>query len=186
MSESLIVITGGPGAGKSTLLEHLHRQHGLNVVEEGGRAIIREQLARGGDALPWANREAFCQAMFEHALTTYERALDAGGLWLFDRGLPDVLGYARLCGLPAPEELQIAARKLRYGPTVFLAPAWEAIYLNDAERRQDFAEAQHTAAIMAEVYDELGYRVLQLPCTDLETRVAFVLDALRTPAHAPH
>lgn len=186
MSESLIVITGGPGAGKSTLLDHLHRQHGLNIVEEGGRAIIREQLASGGDALPWANREAFCQEMFEHALTTRARALDGGGLWLFDRGLPDVLGYARLCGLSVLEELQIAARKLRYGRTVFLAPAWEAIYRNDAERRQDFTEAQRTATIMAEVYEGLGYRVLQLPCTDLEARAAFVLEALRTPTHDTH
>ena len=113
MSESLIVITGGPGAGKSTLLDHLHRHYGLNIVEEGGRAIIREQLVRGGDALPWANRGAFCREMFEHALTTRAQVLDGGGLCLFDRGMPDVLGYARLCGIPVPEELQIAARKLR-------------------------------------------------------------------------
>lgn len=175
MSESLIVITGGPGAGKSTLLDHLRRHHGLNVVEEGGRAIIREQLARGGDALPWANRDAFCREMFEHALTTRARALDAGGQWLFDRGLPDVLGYARLCGLAPPERLERAAREQRYGSTVFLAPAWEAIYRNDAERRQDFAEAQRTAAVMAEVYEDLGYRVLELPLGSLEDRATFIL-----------
>ena len=113
--------------------------------------------------------------MFEHALTTREQALDSGGLWLFDRGLPDVLGYARLCGLAVPEELQIAARKLRYARTVFLAPAWEAIYRNDAERRQDFAEAQRTAAMMAKVYEELGYRLLELPLGGLEERAEFVL-----------
>ncbi|OBY92905.1 ATPase [Pseudomonas sp. AU11447] len=175
MPESLIVITGGPGAGKSTLLDHLHRHHGLNIVEEGGRAIIREQLASGGNALPWANREAFCQEMFEHALATRARALDSGGLWLFDRGLPDVLGYARLCGLPIPEALVTAAQELRYGQTVFLAPAWEAIYHNDAERRQGFAEAQRTAAMMAEVYEELGYRVLELPLCSLRSRAEFVL-----------
>ncbi|MCJ1879864.1 AAA family ATPase [Pseudomonas nitroreducens] len=184
MPESLIVITGGPGAGKSTLLDHLHQHHGLSVVEEGGRAIIREQLARGGDALPWANRVAFCQAMFEHALTTRQRALAAGGPWLFDRGLPDVLGYARLCGLPIPEALVTAARELRYGRTVFLAPAWEAIYHNDAERRQDFIEAQRTAVVMAEVYEELGYRVVRLPLADLTERAAFVLEALGTAHHA--
>ncbi|MFK8397144.1 ATP-binding protein [Pseudomonas sp. BGr12] len=184
MSESLIVITGGPGAGKSTLLDHLHQHHGLNAVEEGGRAIIREQLARGGDALPWANREAFCREMFEHALTTRERALDTGGLWLFDRGLPDVLGYARLCGLPIPEALETAAREQRYGQTAFLAPAWEAIYRNDAERRQDFIEARRTAAMMAQVYEALGYRVVQLPLASLEERAAFVLEVLGTAHHA--
>jgi predicted ATPase len=184
MSESLIVITGGPGAGKSTLLDHLHQHHGLNVVEEGGRAIIREPLAHGGDALPWANREAFCREMFEHALTTREQALAAGGLWLFDRGLPDVLGYARLCGLPVPAALKTAARELRYGQTVFLAPAWQAIYHNDAERRQDFAEAQRTAAVMAEVYEGLGYRVVPLPLAGLTERAAFVLEVLGAAHHA--
>lgn len=184
MSESLIVITGGPGAGKSTLLDHLHRHHGLNVVEEGGRAIIREQLACAGDALPWANREAFCQAMFDHARTTRERALEAGGLWLFDRGLPDVLGYARLCGLSIPEPLETAVQELRYRRTVFLAPAWEAIYRNDAERRQDFSEAQLTAAAMAEVYEGLGYHIVQLPLAGLEERAAFVLEVLGTAHHA--
>jgi predicted ATPase len=184
MSEFLIVITGGPGAGKSTLLDHLHQHHGLNIVEEGGRAIIREQLARGGDALPWAIRTGFCLAMFEHALATRAQALDAGGLWLFDRGLPDVLGYARLCGLPVPAPLKTAARELRYGQIVFLAPAWEAIYCNDPERRQDFAEAQRTAAVMAEVYEALGYRVVPLPLAGLEERAAFVLEVLGTAHHA--
>ncbi|TLP78257.1 ATP-binding protein [Pseudomonas nitroreducens] len=184
MSESLIVITGGPGAGKSTLLDHLHQHHGLNVVEEGGRAIIREQLAHGGDALPWTDREAYCRKMFEHALTTREQALAAGGLWLFDRGLPDVLGYARLCGLPVPEALQTAAEALRYRRTVFLAPAWKAIYRNDAERRQDFIEAQRTAAVMAEVYEQWGYRVVRLPLAGLEERAAFVLEVLGTVHHA--
>ncbi|MBB4862735.1 putative ATPase [Pseudomonas nitritireducens] len=184
MSESLIVITGGPGAGKSTLLDYLHQYHGLNVIEEGGRAIIRQQLAMGADALPWANREAFCQAMFEHALTTREQALAAGGLWLFDRGLVDVLGYARLCGLPVPVELETAARELRYGPTVFLAPPWEAIYRQDAERRQDFTEARRTAAVMARVYEELGYRIVRLPLAGLEERAAFVLESLGTAHHA--
>lgn len=184
MSESLIVITGGPGAGKSTLLDHLHQHHGLNVVEEGGRAIIREQLACGGDALPWANPEAYCREMFEHALTTRQRALAAGGPWLFDRGLPDVLGYARLCGLPIPKALATAAQELRYGRTVFLAPAWEAIYHNDGERRQDFIEAQRTEAVMVEVYEALEYRLVRLPLASLEERAAFVLEVLGTAHHA--
>lgn len=178
MSESLFVLTGGPGAGKSTLLEHLHRQSGLNIVEEGGRSIIRQEIALGGDALPWANRTAFCQKMFEHALESRDQALKAGGIWLFDRGLPDVLGYARLCGLAASVELLRAAQELRHARTVFLAPPWEAIYCNDTERRQDFAEAQRTATVMRAVYEELGYRVVELPLGSLEARAEFLLARL--------
>lgn len=178
MSDTLFILSGAPGAGKSTLLEYLNNRHGLRFVEEGGRAIIRQQMACGGDALPWARREAFCQKMFEHALESREQALKAGGTWLLDRGLPDVLGYARLCGLPISAELAHAALKLRYAQTVFLTPPWEDIYRNDTERRQDFTEARRTAAVMREVYEELGYRIVELPLGSLEARASFLLPQL--------
>ncbi|SDK42556.1 Predicted ATPase [Pseudomonas delhiensis] len=174
----MFVLTGGPGSGKTSLLEHL-RGRGLACVGEGGRAIIREELAHGGNALPWGDRQAFCRRMFEHAASTYAEAHESGGTWLFDRGLPDVLGYARLCGLAVDADLLQAARQLRYQPLVLLAPPWEAIYHNDAERKQDFAEAQRTAAVMREVYGELGYQVVELPLAGLEARADFVLEHLQ-------
>ncbi len=43
-------------------------------------------------------------------------------------------------------------------------PGWYSFILrNDAERRQDFREAQRKTAIMGDLYAELGYRVLALP-----------------------
>ncbi|MDM7143514.1 AAA family ATPase, partial [Klebsiella pneumoniae] len=53
-----IIITGGPGSGKSTLLNSL-RAKGYPTAAEAGRAIIRNQVAIGGNALPWMDREAF-------------------------------------------------------------------------------------------------------------------------------
>src|SRR3546814_1518314 len=49
------VITGGPGSGKSTLIEALAVE-GFDHMPEAGRAIIRDQVAIGGAALPWADR----------------------------------------------------------------------------------------------------------------------------------
>src|SRR3546814_9419519 len=56
------VITGGPGSGKSTLIEALAVE-GFDHMPEAGRAIIRDQVAIGGAALPWADRAAFAELM---------------------------------------------------------------------------------------------------------------------------
>ena len=53
MGDHLYVVTGGPGSGKTTLIEALGRL-GIVSMPEAGRAIIRDQTAIGGQALPWA------------------------------------------------------------------------------------------------------------------------------------
>ncbi|MGG2035289.1 AAA family ATPase [Pseudomonas paraeruginosa] len=173
------VFTGAPGTGKTSLLEAL-RRHGQRCVGEAGRAIIRQQLANRGDALPWANAEAFKTLMLEQALATWQAHRETAGPVFFDRGIVDVLGYARLSRLDEPPALREAANDLRYNRRVFIAPAWEAIYRNDAERRQDFAEALRTERAMREVYAESGYRLLELPRAGIAERLAFVLAHLGT------
>ena len=60
--DRLFVITGGPGSGKSTLIDAL-AGHGICTMPEAGRAIIRDQVAIGGEALPWSDRRAFAELM---------------------------------------------------------------------------------------------------------------------------
>ncbi|NJA56028.1 ATP-binding protein [Streptomyces sp. NEAU-H3] len=108
-------MTGGPGAGKTTLLDALARR-GHPITAEAGRAIIREQRACGGDALPWADRARFAELMVARDAATYAGADRAGPPVFFDRGLPDTIGYLRLEGLPVPPALPRAARALPYHP----------------------------------------------------------------------
>ncbi|WP_306154548.1 AAA family ATPase [Roseovarius sp. MMSF_3281] len=174
MPDHLFVVTGGPGAGKTSLLRALAR-HGLPHMPEAGRAIIRQQMQTDGTALPWDDRAAFARHMFRHDLHSYRDASAMTGPVLMDRGLPDVLGYLALCGLPLPADMTRAARTHRYNSHVFLAPHWPEIYRRDAERKQDSAEARATSRIMAETYTRLGYTPIPLPRADIETRAAFVL-----------
>jgi predicted ATPase len=98
-SERLFVITGGPGSGKSTLIDALARR-GVCSMLEAGRAIIQDQVAIGGEALPWADRRAFAELMLSWEMRSYRAALKRSGPVIFDRGVPDVLGYLRLSNLP--------------------------------------------------------------------------------------
>ena len=67
---NFFVITGGPGVGKTTLLEALAKQ-GFPYVPEVAREIIREQVARNGNALPWANIPAYTHLMFSRSVESW-------------------------------------------------------------------------------------------------------------------
>lgn len=171
------VITGGPGSGKSTLIGALAAQ-GFPHMPEGGRAIIRDQVAIGGHALPWRDRLAFAELMLGWDLRSYHEATAHAGPVLFDRGIPDVLGYLRVCGLRPPAPLLRAAAEFRYSREVFIAPPWPGIFAQDAERKQSLGEARATFEAMSAVYSELGYALTPLPRASVEERARFVRERI--------
>lgn len=177
--ERLIVITGGPGSGKTTLIEAVAAE-GIRHMPEAGRAIIRDQVAIGGTALPWADRRAFAELMLSWEMRSYREALEqSAGPVIFDRGIPDVIGYLTVSGLPVPEHARRAAAAMRYARRIFIAPPWPEIFRQDTERRQSLDEAEATCRAMADVYSGLGYELVDLPLAAPEDRVRFVLDAIR-------
>ena len=178
MSDHLFVITGGPGTGKSSLIDALAAR-GYRTMPEAGRAIIRDQVAIGGSALPWADRALFAELMLGWEMRSHREALAIASPVLMDRGIPDVVGYLTLCGLPVPDHVERAAKVHAYNRRVFLAPYWDAIFTQDAERKQDRAEAEATGRVMAETYRRLGYRIIELPLAGIEQRADFVTARLR-------
>uniref|UniRef100_A0A9E8A3G5 AAA family ATPase n=1 Tax=Bosea sp. NBC_00436 TaxID=2969620 RepID=A0A9E8A3G5_9HYPH len=174
-TDRLIAITGGPGAGKTSLIEALAAA-GHGVRPEAGRTIIRDQQAIGGRGLPRVDPGLFAELMLAVDLRSHAEALAGHGKIFFDRGLPDIAGYLMLCGLPIPDHVERAARQRRYRRAVFIAPPWREIFAQDAERKQDFAEAERTYAAMAETYPRYGYALVELPRASVAERVAFVLN----------
>jgi len=196
MSENFIVITGGPGSGKTTLVERL-RGRGYPTVGEAGRAIIRDQVAIGGIAhhtadwavgaevlLAWEMRSyheaAAAAARHEAAAAAAEARRSAGAaqrdcLVFFDRGIPDLVGYHPMMGGRTPPHFVAAAERFRYRRRVFVAPPWPEIYVNDAERRQDFAEAIRSYDAVVDAYESCGYELVALPKSTVDERVDFVL-----------
>jgi predicted ATPase len=144
-------------------------------MPEAGRAIIQDQLAIGGAALPWANKTAFAELMLCWDLRSYREAQPLQGPVLFDKGIPDVMGYLLLSKLPVPAHIEKAADTFRYNNRVFLAPPWPEIFTQDNERKQNEEEAIATYNMMKEVYTHLGYQICQLPKTTVQERVQFML-----------
>lgn len=177
--KSFYVFTGGPGVGKTTTLKALNRS-GIRYVPEVARDIIRDQTAHNGDALPWKNKEKYRDLMLHNSINSYRTS--AGNktedILFFDRGIPDTIAYSRLENIPLSEVQKEEAARYRYNTKVFLFPAWEEIYHTDNERKQDFEEALKTYEIMGETYTAMHYHIVELPKTDVESRVKFILNHL--------
>ena len=176
-TDRLFVLTGGPGSGKTTLIDALAAA-GVATSPEVGRAVIREQLASGGDALPWADQRAFADLMVVREVAAHQAALASGGVTVLDRGVPDVIGFLRVSGLPVPPHIDAAARACRYNSRVFIAPFWAEIFTGDAERKQSPEVAEATFDVMADTYRGYGYELVALPRVSVAERVAFITDRI--------
>ncbi len=175
-SVNYVILTGGPGGGKTTLIEEL-RKRGHFCMDEVARDIIKGEVASNGDALPWKDKEKFVKRMLDEAVKQY-RSVDTQSVVFFDRGIIDILAYAKMVNIEISEEMKQQARKLPFNKKVFVTPPWKEIYCNDEERKQRFEEAIDTFEHIVREYRELGYEVIELPKTDVESRINFILDEL--------
>lgn len=175
MTDRFHIITGGPGSGKSTLIDALANRGYARTIE-AGRAIIQDQLAIAGRALPWSDPGLFAEFMLCWEMRSYHMAQKESGPVFFDRGVPDVVGYLQSMKLPVAPHMIKAVESFRYNRRVFLAPPWPEIFGQDRERKQDFEEAVRTYEAIRKTYTVYGYELIELPKASVEERMAFVLE----------
>jgi len=177
MSARYVVLSGCSGGGKSTLLSELRRR-GYGTVDEPGRRVVKDEIANGGQALPWIDPAAFAQLAIELAIEDFRTAESLSGWVFFDRGLVDAaVAREHTTGEHVLERLRPSHR---YHPTVFLAPPWPEIYVSDPERRHGFDDAVAEYGRLERAYPALGYRVVVLPKSSVEERADLILAHLPT------
>lgn len=170
----LIVLSGCSGSGKSTLLAALAAQ-GESVAPEPGRRVVQQELASGGDALPWRNAQRFIDRCARLADADFELHAAQPRRTFFDRSLVDVAAAVARSGLQAPAVLTHAMATKCYAPFVFMSAPWQALFATDAERRHGFDEAVAEYDALVPAYRDRGYDIIDLPQLPVAQRAAFVL-----------
>jgi predicted ATPase len=79
--------------------------------------------------------------MLNGEVRAFHAAASAPGPVVFDRGLPDSVGFFALGGMEVPADVEAACRTLRYEGPIFRAPPWRQIYSADEQRIQSWEEA---------------------------------------------
>lgn len=165
------IITGGPGSGKTSLVEALG-----NLGYPAFPEIARDLIVQGIIPPIWADKpvsgQFFDQILNQRIL--FHRQIIGSEIGFYDRGIPDSLAYFKYLNLKPPRILLEAIDARRYNPLVFAAPPWKEIFNNDFVRRETFHEAGLLFELVIEAYQEVGYRVVELPKSSVELRLRVI------------
>jgi len=176
MMEKKIVITGAPGTGKTSIINQL-KKLGHSCSNEISREIITEQIAAGGEVLPWKNLEAFSQTVFSLRKAQYINA-PTDTMHFFDRGLLDVIAYMKVDDLAISKNYKEDCEKYNYNAMVFYTPIWKEIYQIDTHRKEDMKSAIAIEKSILETYKLFGYTPMSIPKLSIEKRVDFILSTI--------
>ncbi len=163
------IITGGPGSGKSTLLNALKRE-GYKCYDEISRIIIQEQQQTNGDKVPWKNLNAFAHICYNRMAEQLKETPQE--ICFFDRGLPDVIAYLKRGNIAIAPYFYEQCKD--YNNTVFIAPPWQDIFINDTERPETYRQSVEIYQQLQNTYSNLGFQLIELPKVSVAERVGFV------------
>ncbi|MGA1192428.1 MAG: AAA family ATPase, partial [Bdellovibrionota bacterium] len=155
-----------------TTLSAINQSTLLNVIPELAAKFInneRRKLANG--ELGPRDPETFSRKLLQLRVDL-EAKLPRNITFVFDRGLPDSLGYYRLCGQSEADFEGLELRR-RYRQVFFFEPTpWEY----DGVRNEfDYVNREFIHNSLRATYESLDYDIIDVPVMPVEERVQFVL-----------
>jgi predicted ATPase len=168
------IITGGPGSGKTNVLEAL-KEMNYHCSDEVSRRLIIREVEKRSNCLPWNNLNCFAEKVLEKMVSAYE-ATPADQLTFYDRGVPDIIAYLKVAGLPVPDNYYKTLQENPYHKTVFILPPWQEIYITDSERWQTYQEAEELYWGIADTYKSLGFDLIEIPKFAVKHRANYIIN----------
>lgn len=172
MKNNFFILTGAPGSGKSTLINAL-REKGYICVDEPARAIIAEQKAIDGEGLYNKDKKLFLELMLSRMVYQYQQFDRGNGPVIFDRGIPDMIGYAKLFEVDVKSAIN-ASKIYQYNKNVLFLPSWQEIYTTDEDRIMSFEAAKNFGDLIRQAYTDCEYNIIDVPLADIDERLNFI------------
>ena len=181
MSESVInnsltptnwyVITGGPSSGKTTTV-NLLKERGYITTFEHARHYLDTQRLKGRTVEETRKNQREFQLGVLEMQIEQESEISPDVLVFLDRAIPDALAYYRFLNLPVDEKLTAALRMVSY-KKIFILDCLSLV--KDYARTEDEVAQKKIHALLVEVYESLGFPIVQIPVLPPEERVNFIL-----------
>ena len=168
------VITGGPGSGKTTTV-NLLKDKGYITTFEHARHYLDTQRLKGRTIADVRKQQAAFQLGVLDMQIEQENQILPDVLVFLDSAIPDALAYYRFLNLPEDEKLTEALLTVSY-KKIFILDCLPLV--KDYARTEDAVAQKKIHALLIEVYESLGFPIVQVPVLPPEERVDFILKNL--------
>ncbi len=168
------VITGGPSSGKTTTV-NLLKERGYITTFEHARHYLDTQRLKGKTIEEARKNQIEFQLGVLDMQIEQENQISPDVLVFLDSAVPDALAYYRFLNLPEDKKLTEALRTVSY-KKIFILDCLPLV--KDYARTEDGAAQKKIHALLIEVYESLGFPIIQVPVLEPEERVDFILKNL--------
>lgn len=172
--ENFYLFIGTSGTGKSEQIKHLSK-NGYECHSEAIREILEQKIDLDGKGFEPHETDLFLKKIYKRMKEDHSKNQNSNNPVFFDRGSPDLLAYAERFGANV-NDYKVLAQSLSYNRKCFVFSPWREIFVNDPLRGMsfDYYASFHEKIIAA--YEGLGFKLIEVPFTDLQTRTNFILE----------